>query len=266
MKYLSGDAREEGCVFCNRVAGEDDVSSLILHRSRHAFVIMNLFPYSSGHVMIVPNQHVADPAELDRETRHEIADLLPVVTAALRRSLNCEGFNAGFNFGEAAGAGIAEHLHQHVVPRWAGDANFMPIIASTRVIPELLPSGYAKIRAELSREIDRPRPVPVIVLFDDDRSILLSGSGLPVVEPVHDKPVWQSAVFAIRDRVDEIEVAGWAGSPRAVKDAETGLVLRGRFVGQDREAMVPFDEAIRRVPNGQREIIERGMRQLAPRV
>jgi ATP adenylyltransferase len=264
MRYLSGGAREDGCVFCNRVAGDNDVSALILHRGEHAFVIMNLFPYSSGHVMIVPNRHLADPAELEREERHEIADLLPTVTSVLRRTLNCEGFNVGFNLGEAAGAGIAEHLHQHVVPRWMGDANFMPIIASTRVLPELLPSGYAKIRAELGREFHGGQPVPLVVLVDDDRSLVLPGGALPVVQPEPDVPVWRSAVLAIRDTVDEIEIAGWAGTNRADQHAEPGLVLRGRAMRGDR-AVVPIDDALPQVTGEQRHIIERGLRQLAPR-
>jgi ATP adenylyltransferase len=265
MRYLSGGAQEDGCVFCNRVAGDNDVAALILHRGEHTFIIMNLFPYSSGHVMIVPNRHVADPADLTRVERHENADMLPIVTSVLRRTLNCDGFNAGFNFGEAAGAGIAKHLHQHVVPRWVGDANFMPIIASTRVLPELLPSGYAKIRAELSREIHGSREVPIVVLVDDDRSLLLAGGDLPVVRPEPNVPVWRSAVLAIRDSVDEIEIAGWAGSSRADAFSEQGLVLRGRFTGNDRVAIVSVDEALLRVTDEHRQTIERGLEQLAPR-
>lgn len=265
MRYLSGAAREDGCVFCNRLIGNDDVASLILYRAEHSFVIMNLFPYSSGHIMIVPNAHAADPADLDRATRHEMADLLPMMTNVLRRTLNCEGFNSGFNFGEAGGAGIAEHLHQHVVPRWVGDANFMPVIASTKVIPEMIPVGYSKIRAEIEREMTGDNSCTVVALVDDDRSVRLIDGTLPVITADSGVSIWRSAVLAVAGDLDEIEVAGWAGSARATPPFTPALVLRGSPTGQGPGEIVPIETAFTRMSSEQREVIERGLRQLAPR-
>ena len=149
MRYVAGADREEGCIFCNRLAEKDDVQSLILHRGERAFVIMNLYPYNTGHLMIVPNAHVASPEDADPEVMREMAALRGPVLRALRRALSPDGFNLGLNVGAPAGAGVADHLHEHVVPRWQGDANFMPILASTMVMPELIPVTYAKLRAEL---------------------------------------------------------------------------------------------------------------------
>src|SRR5262249_61815597 len=118
-------------------AADDDVRSLILYRGDRVFVIMNLFPYNTGHVMIVPNDHVPSPESADEATLSAIGTLLRPTLRALRRALNADGFNVGVNVGAVAGAGVADHLHQHVVPRWQGDANFMPILASTMVLPEL---------------------------------------------------------------------------------------------------------------------------------
>jgi ATP adenylyltransferase len=265
MRYLSGATREDGCIFCNRIEGSDDVSSLILHRAVHSFVIVNLYPYSSGHIMIVPNQHAADPAELDTETRHEMADLLPMLTTILRRTLNCEGFNSGFNFGVAGGAGIEEHLHQHIVPRWIGDANFMPLIASTKVIPETIPVGYAKIRSEIEREITGGVTCPVVALVDDDQSILLQNDELPVAHIEAGVPVWKSAISAVRENLDEIEIAGWAGPNAATPSTDGGLVVRGKRSGTGSAKVVSVQSALELVPADQRECIERGLKQLAPR-
>ncbi|MEX2425492.1 MAG: HIT domain-containing protein [Thermomicrobiaceae bacterium] len=149
MRYVSGESRDASCIFCTRPAIDDDVEALILHRSAHAYVIMNLYPYNSGHVMVVPYQHAPDLTELPGEINHDLWDLIPWVTTALKRVLRCDGFNIGLNLGGVAGAGVSEHLHIHVVPRWEGDANFMPILANTMVLPELMPVSYAKIRAEL---------------------------------------------------------------------------------------------------------------------
>jgi ATP adenylyltransferase len=150
MRYVAGADREEGCIFCNRLAEQDDVRSLILHRGERAFVIMNLYPYNTGHLMIVPNAHVASPEDADPEVMREMALLRGPVLRALRRALSPDGFNLGLNVGAPAGAGVADHLHEHVVPRWQGDANFMPILAATMVMPELIPVTYAKLRAELA--------------------------------------------------------------------------------------------------------------------
>lgn len=264
MRYLGGDARSSGCVFCQLQDEDDDVSSLILHRAKHCFVVMNLFPYGSGHVMIVPNQHAADPAELNPAVRHEMADLLPFLMAALRTTLRCDGFNSGFNFGESGGAGIAEHMHQHVVPRWRGDANFMPIIASTKVMPETLPVGYAKIRAEIERGLLPRLSIPVIALTDGDRSLVLVDGALPMSHPLEDQSVWRSAVATMSDTLTEIEVAGWAGSIRAGPGSESGLVVRGRLRAGHPADVCKIDSADSRLSTDNMSILTRALSQLAP--
>ncbi len=148
MRYVSGETRDASCIFCTKPASGDDVEQLILHRSTHAFVIMNLYPYNSGHVMVVPYRHAAALEELPAEVNEDLWSLIPWVTTGLKRVFRCDGFNVGLNLGSVAGAGVSEHLHIHVVPRWEGDANFMPILANTMVLPELIPVTYAKIRAE----------------------------------------------------------------------------------------------------------------------
>src|SRR5436190_23132619 len=112
MQYIGGGVREAGCIFCNRLAANDDVRSLILHRAADAFVIMNLYPYNTGHIMIVPNEHVASPELATETSLIAMTRLLPPVLRAVRRALNCDGFNAGINVGTEAGAGPAEHPHQ----------------------------------------------------------------------------------------------------------------------------------------------------------
>lgn len=217
MRYVTGGAREAGCIFCNRLAAEDDVGSLILHRGRRAFVIMNLFPYNTGHVMIVPNTHVASPEDLEIETLAEMAALRVSVLRALRRALSPGGFNLGLNVGAVAGAGVDDHLHEHVVPRWQGDANFMPILASTMVMPELIPATYGKLRAELEREIHGYDTLTGVVLSHDRNTILLDERGcLPRSTADSEEPLWRAGLRDALERgASEVEVAGWAGAQRA---------------------------------------------------
>jgi ATP adenylyltransferase len=150
MGYVGGP-KESGCIFCDKAAAHDDRANLILHRGTDTFVIMNLYPYNTGHVMIVPYAHVASLGAVPPTALQELAALLPWLTAVLGRALRPTGFNVGMNIGEVAGAGIAEHLHMHIVPRWAGDANFMPLLANTKVLPELIPVTQARILAEMAR-------------------------------------------------------------------------------------------------------------------
>src|SRR5215212_7286911 len=184
MRYVAGVDREEGCIFCNRLGEEDDVQSLILHRGEQAFVIMNLYPYNTGHLMVVPNDHVASPEDADPEAMREMAELRGPVLRALRRALSPDGFNLGLNVGAPAGAGVADHLHEHVVPRWQGDANFMPILASTMVMPELIPVTYAKLRAELAAELVSGNQAMDLVIVGDGTRVLVDAAGrLPQVAP-----------------------------------------------------------------------------------
>ncbi|HEV2128253.1 MAG TPA: HIT domain-containing protein [Thermomicrobiales bacterium] len=226
MRYIGGDVREEGCIFCNRLAADNDVRSLVLHRSGHSFVIMNLYPYNTGHVMAVPNAHKANLDALDEPTLIDMATLLPKVVTSLRRVLNCDGFNIGLNLGADAGAGVAQHLHQHVVPRWEGDANFMPILAGTMVIPEVIPATYAKIRAELDRVLDGTSTFDIVVISDEERpAAWLRDGTIPTVSPDGDTPVWRAARAAIA--TEGAEIVGWSGaSSTAGSERRPGLVLR----------------------------------------
>jgi ATP adenylyltransferase len=230
MRYVVGADREEGCIFCNRLGEEDDLQSLILHRGERAFVIMNLYPYNTGHVMIVPNAHVASPEDAEPEVMSEMAVLRGPVLSALRRALSPDGFNLGLNVGAPAGAGVADHLHEHVVPRWQGDANFMPILASTMVMPELIPVTYAKLRAELAAELQPGRRVMNLVIADDRRHVLVDAAGrLPQVEPVPDEPVWRAAIRDAQERgATEAELMGWAGDRRR-DSGRSALYLRASF-------------------------------------
>ena len=226
MRYVAGGHREEGCIFCNRLAENDDVRTLILHRGERAFVIMNLFPYNTGHIMIVPNAHVASPEDADPDMLAEMAALRGPVLRALRRALAPEGFNLGLNVGAVAGAGVSDHLHEHVVPRWGGDANFMPILAATTVMPELIPVTYAKLRAELERELLGATTASTLVVTPDHELALADERGrLPQVVASEGEPLWRAALRDIHDRgVIDAELVGWAGAVRAGSGAPTFLI------------------------------------------
>ncbi len=145
LAYIKGP-EPEGCIFCTKPAEDRDEENLIVWRGRSAFVMLNRFPYNSGHVMAVPVRHTG---ELDDLTPEEVADLWEAVrrsVGALRRALGAQAFNIGINLGRAAGAGITDHLHVHVVPRWVGDTNFMPVLADVKVIPQHLLDTYRQLR------------------------------------------------------------------------------------------------------------------------
>ncbi|MGH8908243.1 MAG: HIT family protein [Egibacteraceae bacterium] len=139
------DKHTSGCPFCEMPARgrERDAESLILHRGEAAYAILNAFPYNPGHLMAVPYRHIAGFDELTRAELHELADLCHRAVRALRACSGPHAFNIGINVGSVAGAGIGDHIHQHVVPRWGGDTNFMPVVGHTRVLPELLRETYA---------------------------------------------------------------------------------------------------------------------------
>ncbi|MCH8011165.1 MAG: HIT domain-containing protein [Candidatus Marinimicrobia bacterium] len=125
--------KDEGCIFCDKPDRDDDRKMLILHRGDLAFIMMNLYPYNNAHLMIAPYEHVADPSQLSIETKTEITSLTDSAMKVLKKAVNPDGFNFGANFGKTAGSGIEEHVHYHLVPRWAGDTNFMPVIGHTKV-------------------------------------------------------------------------------------------------------------------------------------
>ncbi|MCX6026495.1 MAG: HIT domain-containing protein [Chloroflexi bacterium] len=135
MEYIQDHTRASGCIFCEAWAGGEDERSLLVHRGQGAFVILNRFPYTSGHLMIVPVTHLPTLA------------LTQAALTVLRQVYRPQAFNVGANIGELAGAGIADHVHLHVVPRWAGDTNFMATLAETRVLPEALDETYRRLRA-----------------------------------------------------------------------------------------------------------------------
>ena len=145
MEFILGD-KEEGCIFCTRSQRNTDSDDLILVRGKHAFVILNKYPYSNGHLMIVPNQHTDQLGSLSPETAAEMMDFLGAFSELLTSSLKAQGFNIGLNLGEAAGAGIQDHLHFHLVPRWVGDTNFMPVLGETKVLPEALDQTYQTLK------------------------------------------------------------------------------------------------------------------------
>ena len=231
MRYVGGGARETGCIFCNRLAAADDIRSLIVSRGERCFVILNLFPYNTGHLMVVPNDHVAVPEQADPVALEEMARLLPPTLAAVRLALRCDGFNIGMNVGSVAGAGVADHLHQHVVPRWEGDANFMPILASTMVLPELLPVTYAKVRAELEVQIGEVTEVQLVV-FDEtgQRTLTRNDDGvtrLPGIAATGDGPIWARSLDAASELASRpAELTGWAGSAMATPPGVIALAFR----------------------------------------
>jgi ATP adenylyltransferase len=145
---VTGEKPEEGCVFCNAQQRSSDAAaeSLIVHEGRRAFVILNLYPYNNGHVMIVPRRHVSTLASLDMEELQEIAVLAQRCETALTRAYRPQGINVGINIGKPAGAGILDHIHVHAVPRWNGDTNFMTVIGESRVLPESLGDTAKRLR------------------------------------------------------------------------------------------------------------------------
>ena len=128
--------KEDGCIFCNKSQANDDQENLILYRGNKSFILKNLYPYSNGHLMISPFEHTADTNNLSKDFNLEIMELANASMNILRNTMNAEGFNFGANLGKAGGAGIEEHLHYHIVPRWNGDTNFMPLIGHTKVMVE----------------------------------------------------------------------------------------------------------------------------------
>ena len=146
MAYMRGESGSSpGCLFCDKLAGDDD-ANYILHRGRHTFVMLNLYPYNNGHLMIAPYAHEASIETLDPATLGELMALSQRVIRVLRRAYAPHAFNLGANIGQAAGAGVADHVHLHIVPRWAGDTNFMATLAETRVIPEWVRETYERLK------------------------------------------------------------------------------------------------------------------------
>ena len=144
MSYILS-AKEDGCVFCQALEQADGCTNLIVHRGEHAYVILNRYPYTSGHLMVVPYYHCETLGGLKPEIRAEMMELVSQCVTLLQKHYYAQGFNIGANLGSAAGAGIPQHIHFHIVPRWSGDTNFMSAIGDTRVVPEALEESYQRI-------------------------------------------------------------------------------------------------------------------------
>jgi len=144
-KYIASVDKTEECVFCRINREQKDAENFVVHRARLNFIVLNLFPYTSGHLMIVPYEHKASLVDFDTATTTEMLELAKRSQLALEAEYHPDGFNIGMNLGRSAGAGVADHLHLHVVPRWSGDANFVSIVGETRVLPEDLAATYLKL-------------------------------------------------------------------------------------------------------------------------
>ena len=148
IKYIQME-KPEGCILCEKPGQNNDVQNYILYRGSKNFIMMNSYPYNPGHLMVAPYRHVASLDELTDDERNEYFDIVSRSIRLLRQVFNPGGFNIGINMGKVAGAGIDEHVHTHIVPRWQGDTNFMPVVSSVRVVPEALAETYQKLRAKL---------------------------------------------------------------------------------------------------------------------
>jgi ATP adenylyltransferase len=146
----SGGAKTSGCVFCDILNNSaPDEEKYILKRAEFNFVILNIYPYGTGHLLIVPFAHIADLDQADKQTTDEMMDLMKGAQTALTEVYSPDGFNLGMNLGKSAGAGVADHFHMHVLPRWSGDVNFMTAIGQTRTMPESLPTTYKKLKDKI---------------------------------------------------------------------------------------------------------------------
>jgi ATP adenylyltransferase len=145
LEYIKG-AKTGECIFCTKPALGDDAQALIPHRGERCFVILNAFPYSNGHLMVAPYEHGGELEQVGEETSLELMQLTQRSMRALASAYGPEGYNVGLNQGRIAGAGMAEHVHFHIVPRWAGDTNYMPVLADTRVLPQSLADSYHTVR------------------------------------------------------------------------------------------------------------------------
>jgi ATP adenylyltransferase len=146
LEYVQAADEIEGCIFCRAAdGGEGDAETLVVHRGRHAFVLLNRYPYASGHLMVAPVRHEGEFGELSGDEAVEIHRLAATSMGALAESMRPQGFNLGWNLGRIAGAGVLDHVHLHVVPRWAGDTNFMPVLGDVKVLPEALEETWATL-------------------------------------------------------------------------------------------------------------------------
>jgi len=147
--YVTGAQKTSDCIFCDLPKLGDDAQAHIVHRGRHCYIVLNTYPYTPGHVMIVPFAHLDELEKLPAEAAHEMMDWSQRMERVLRQLYSPDGVNLGMNIGKAAGAGVAGHIHMHVLPRWVADANFISVVGETRVLPESLEMTYGRIKAAL---------------------------------------------------------------------------------------------------------------------
>ncbi len=150
--------KEKGCIFCHKPDAADDEKHLIVYRSQYCYVILNLFPYNNGHLIVVPLKHVCCFAKLPNTIRADMMETIALAESVLMHVYKCEGVNVGANIGKAAGAGVEEHVHMHLVPRWSGDCNFMSVIGGKRVIPEEFQLAYTKLKAGFQKLSAQKKP------------------------------------------------------------------------------------------------------------
>lgn len=238
MQYVGGE-RASGCIFCNAAASPEDRDKLVLHMGQAAFMLLNRFPYNSGHLMIVPYEHVPSIEDLAANTRSEMMELANLAIEAARPIFRCDGFNIGLNIGQVAGAGIADHLHMHLVPRWTGDANFMPILSDTMVLPETLPATHARLRAEFATRTARAAGQhdttagALVYLPELQKFVLRTIPGRPAVLPKgHIEAGETAAEAAVREVHEETginaTIVGWLGAQ--IINSEDALSDRSQHV------------------------------------
>ncbi|MDP8210976.1 MAG: HIT domain-containing protein [Candidatus Stygibacter australis] len=150
MDYINSQ-KEEGCIFCLEHPEAEDEMHLILYRSDYSFVIMNLYPYNNGHLMVVPRRHTSNLLSLEESERNDLFELVQKTTGIIHKYYHPDGLNIGMNIGKAAGAGIDEHIHVHIVPRWTGDVNFMTSASGVRVIPEKFENAYQRLKEQFDK-------------------------------------------------------------------------------------------------------------------
>jgi len=159
MELIARPGEQAGCIFCELPRQKDDAKNLVLGRTGRTFAMLNKYPYNNGHLMVIPRSHASDVHALPAEEYGELCAMLRVALRLVGRAYNAQGANLGMNIGKAAGAGIADHIHWHVVPRWAGDTNFMPVLADTKVMIEHLQATFEKLRPLFDAEYRHGEPV-----------------------------------------------------------------------------------------------------------
>jgi ATP adenylyltransferase len=149
MDYVAQGAADDECFICEAVGEDDDEGNLVVDRTPISIIVLNKFPYNTGHLIVSPNRHVGDITDLSKDEMSDVGELVAASVRALRKELNPQGFNLGANLGEVAGAGLPGHFHMHVVPRWEGDTNFMPVLGEAKVIPEILEETYRRVKGKI---------------------------------------------------------------------------------------------------------------------